>query len=450
MSVRRIRRVVGDVSHEIGIGMIGCGVVGSQVARTLLEQGEELTARTGLSLPLRHVIVRDAHKARPVTLPDRILSTDPAKMLTDDRTRVVVELAGGIDDAKALTLAALGAGKDVVTANKALLALHGPELFATARRAGRCIAFEAAVAGGIPLIESIRRGLIGNRIDAVYGILNGTCNYILTRMLEDDASYAHALAEAHRLGYAEADPTLDVDGTDSAHKLVILASVAMRLACDFDRIQRHGIAQLELGDLSAGAELGYACKLLAIAKRYPDGIDLSVQPTFIPYAHPLASVSGAYNAVSVYGSPVGHTLFYGPGAGGKPTASAVIADIIDVATGNAGRTFEQIAVLPDQTERPTYRPPGENHPPWYIRVGLVDRPGGIGKIATVLGNAGISIATIFQHEPHEDHAAGAVPVVVTTRPAKDGVLRQALAAMTELDVVIGRPVCIPVLDEHVE
>ncbi|MFQ5411743.1 MAG: homoserine dehydrogenase, partial [Phycisphaerae bacterium] len=292
--------------------------------------------------------------------------------------------------------------------------------------------------------------LIANEIDAVFGILNGTCNSILSRMLEDRISYAAALAEAQRLGYAEADPTLDVDGTDSAHKLAILGSIAMRQSCALDAIDVHGITDLEITDLIAGEELGYVCKLLAVAQHHDDGLDLSVRPTFIRKSHPLAGVSGPFNAVSVYGDAVGHTLYYGRGAGGGPMASAVIADIIDVATGNAGRSFSQWVVLPDVTRPAVYRPPGENVSAFYIRVGLEDRPGGMARIAAVLGDEGISIASLVQHDPHETHKGDAVPVVATTRPARDRVVRAAVRKIGALDSVIGRVVCIPALDEHVE
>jgi homoserine dehydrogenase len=250
---------------DLGIAIAGCGTVGAALAKMLLEGGHALTARTGLRFELRHVIVRDAAKSRGIFLSPGLVATDESKALADPQVKVFVELIGGADRARDLTLAALAAGKDVVTANKALLAHHGAELFAAARRAGRCIAFEAAVAGGVPLIESIRRGLIANEIDAVYGILNGTCNFILTRMLENQASYAHALAEAQRLGYAEADPRLDVDGIDSAHKLAVLASIATRRACALDKIPVIGISNVDLIDLTAAVELGYACKLLARA-----------------------------------------------------------------------------------------------------------------------------------------------------------------------------------------
>ena len=415
------------------------------MARMLVVDADALAARTGLRFEMRQILVRDAKKSRATVSP-ALITTDAAKLFADPQVKIFVELIGGTDRARELILAALSAGKDVVTANKALLAHHGAELFSAARGTGRCIAFEAAVCGGVPLIESVRRGLVANEIDAVYGILNGTCNFILTRMLEHRASYAHALTEAQRLGYAEADPRLDVEGIDSAHKLAVLASLAMRRSCALDRIPVAGIADIDLVDLTAAHELGYACKLLAIARRCDEGLELSVRPTFIPLAHPLANVGGPFNAVSVYGSAVGHTLFYGRGAGGMPTASAVLSDIVDVATGNAGRTFAQLAVLPDQTPSPTYRSAGETIAPHYLRINLLDRPGGIGRIATALGAEGISIASIIQREPPHAADGGIVPVIVTTHPAKHEAVERALAAVATFDAVVGKPVCIPMLD----
>ena len=437
------------MAQKIGISLLGCGTVGTEVARRLLDADGALAARTGLQFDIRQVIVRDSSKDRGLALPADRFVTDPAAVFADGDTQIVVELMGGVDRAKEMTLAALAAGKDVVTANKALLAECGSEIFAAARKTGRCVAFEGSVAGGIPLIESVRRGLIGNRIDAVYGILNGTCNYILTRMLDNSASYAHALTEAQQLGFAEADPTLDVEGIDTAHKLSILASIAMRRACEFNRISVAGISNIELIDLTAGRELGYACKLLAIARRHDDGIDLSVCPTFVRHSHPLAGVSGPFNAVSLYGDAVGHVMLYGRWAGGAPTASAVISDIVDVAIGNARRTFEQLVVLPDQAAPADYRAPGENVTAFYLRVSLRDRPGSIGKVSTGLGEQGISIASLIQHEPDPDpaQANGAVPVIITTRSAKQAAMSKALDAMTKLEPVAARPVCIPLIGD---
>ncbi len=438
------------MSDTVGISIAGCGEVGSAVAKILLERRPALDKRLVRGLRLRRVLVRDPSKPRSVDLPDGLLTTDAADLLDCTETHVVVELMGGIDDARTLILAALAAGKDVVTANKALLATCGAELFAAARSAGRCIAFEASVAGGIPVLDAVRRGLIANEIDAVFGILNGTCNYILTQMLQRKIGYAQALTEAQQLGYAEADPTLDVDGTDSAHKLAILASIAMRRQCDLDRIVVRGITDLELTDLVAGEELGHVCKLLAVARRHHDGLELTVQPTFIRKSHLLAGVSGPFNAVSVYGDAVGHTLFYGRGAGGMPTASAVVADIVDVATGGAAATFSQTELLPDRTQPATFRVAGESVSPYYIRMGLLDRPGGVAKIATVLGDAGISIASVVQHEAHEMREDGAVPVVVMVRPTTDATVQAAVRRIGQIAVVTGQVVCIPALDENAE
>jgi len=440
------------MSDSVGVSIVGCGEVGSAVAGILLERQPALDRRVarGRGLRLLHVLVRDPHKPRSIDLPNGLLTTDATDILNCTETSVVVELMGGIDEARTLTLDALAAGKDVVTANKALLATCGAELFAAARSAGRCIGFEASVAGGIPLIDAVRRGLIANEIDAVFGILNGTCNYILTQMLRRRIGYAQALAEAQQLGYAETDPTLDVSGTDSAHKLAILASIAMRRRCDLDRIIVRGITDLELTDLVAGEELGRVCKLLAIARRHDDGLELTVQPTFIPKSHLLAGVSGPFNAVSVYGDAVGHTLFYGRGAGGMPTASAVVADIVDVATGSAAATFSQLELLPDQTPPATFRAVGESVSPYYVRMCLLDRPGGVAKIAAVLGDAGISIASVVQHEAHEQREDGAVPVVVMVRPVADATVQAAVRRIGRIDVVVGQVVCIPALDEHAE
>ncbi|MBK8269507.1 MAG: homoserine dehydrogenase, partial [Planctomycetes bacterium] len=283
----------------IGISILGCGAVGSATAELLLKRRADYAKRCGVDLQLRSIVVRDGGKPRPAGIDPSLLTTDMRRAIEDTSTHIVIELMGGTTAALDAIDLAIRSGKDVVTANKALLALHGPEVFAAARSAGRCIAFEAAVGGGIPLVESIRRGLVANEIEAVHGILNGTCNYILTRMSDSKVAYAEALTEAQRLGYAEADPTLDVEGIDSAHKLAIVASLAMRRGCDFGRILHRGITDIEVTDLTAGEELGFVCKLLAAGRRHRDGIDLSVQPTFIRASHPLASVRGPFNALSL-------------------------------------------------------------------------------------------------------------------------------------------------------
>jgi homoserine dehydrogenase len=279
------------------------------------------------------------------------------------------------------------------------------------------------------------------------GIVNGTCNFILTRMLEAGSSYAHALGQAQRLGFAEADPALDVQGIDSAHKLVILASLALRQACRVEQVEVRGITDVELTDLCAGRELGYACKLLASARRREGGIELTVCPTFVPLSHPLASVGGPVNAVSLYGDRSGPVFLSGLGAGGRATASAVVSDILDVACGNAARTFETWRDLPDQTSAASAAPRGESVSPHYIRFNLLDRPGAIGRVAAALGDAGLSIATIVQHEPPQEGGLRTVPVVVTTHPAARARLGEALSRLANWEGSVGAPVSIPVFTE---
>ncbi len=433
-------------TRELGISLLGCGAVGAAVVELLRERGERLSRQCGARLTLRHIAVHNISASRPPHVPPSLLTTDVQSAVTDPNVAVVIELMGGIDAARDAVMRALENGKDVITANKALLATHGAELLAAARGAGRCLAFEGAVCGGMPLLDTIRRGLAANEIHGVVGILNGTCNYILTRMLDERISYADALREAQRLGYAEADPTLDVSGLDSAQKLAILATLALRRPCALEHIAVRGIADLDLADLIAGRDMGYVCKLLAIAHQNEDGLDLSVQPTFIRTTHPLAGVSGPFNAVSVYGDAVGHCLFYGRGAGGRATASAVLADLVDVAIGNARRAFDMLAVN-GSAAAPRYRDPGENVTAWYLRVRLADRPGGMGHLATALGHCGVSIASLMQ--PERRTAAGdAVPVMATTHPTPEASIRRAADAVSRLDVVRGPLVCIPVLAEH--
>lgn len=438
------------MAKRVGVVILGGGVVGSAVAERLIADRQALASRTGVDVDVRSVVVRDPAKPRSRNIPSGLFTTDRSRAIGDADAQIVVELIGGTDVARDAILAALGSGKDVVTANKALLALQGPEVFAAARANHRCIAFEAAVCGGIPLIESVRRGLIANDVDAIFGILNGTCNYILCRMLDEEISYAEVLSDAQRLGYAETDPTLDVEGIDSAHKLTILAALATRTACDFREISHRGITDIEVTDLLAGHELGFVCKLLAIARQHDDGLELSVQPTFISHNHPLASVSGPFNAVSIYGDSAGHTLLYGRGAGGGPTASAVIADIIDVAIGNSARSFEAYSVLPDITPAALYGNRSTKESAYYLRVGLIDQPGGMASVATALGNERISIASLVQRQAHESHADDAVPVVVVTHPAEQQRMDAAIKTIGALSSVMGKIVCIPIMDEHVE
>ncbi len=435
----------------IAVGLIGCGTVGVGVAKLLLEDGEALTQRTNMRFELRHVIDIDLSPRADVTLPEGVFSDDLGRLLMDEDVRIAIELVGGTTAAKQIVMQCLEAGKDVVTANKALLAAHGKELFRFACQRGRCIAFEASCGGGIPLVEAIRRGLIANRIDAIYGIVNGTCNYILTEMLAGGKTYRQALSEAQEAGYAEKpDPSLDVGGHDSAHKLAILASLAFGVEIELDRISVAGIDSLDLTDLLAGDELGYACKLLAIGHCDADGVSLRVHPAFIRKQHPLASVTGPFNAVSVYGHAVGHTLYYGRGAGRMPTASAVIADVVDVALGNAGRTFGQLSLLPPSSRQAKYKPIEDITSRYYFRLMVDDRPGVMAKITKVFGEHQISLSAIVQHEAPEPAVENVVPVVVLTHTAREGNVQEALRRVERLDVVREKPICIRIVEEHEE
>lgn len=434
-----------------GIALIGCGTVGTEVVRILASRRDKITRLIGNPLEVRHIVVRDAARRRDAVVPADRVSIDAEAAIADPDVSIVVELMGGIDDARRVVRQAIDHGKHVVTANKALLAEHGAELFTAARTAKVCIAFESAVCGGIPLIDAVRRGLVANDITALYGILNGTCNYILTQMLDRQTSYDDALAKAQSLGYAEADPTLDIDGTDAAHKLAILASVAMHENIAFKAIPMiRGIQDLQLTDLIAGRELGYTCKLLAVAERVENGVQLSVRPTFIPSSHPLAKVDGSFNAVSLYGDAVGHVLLYGRGAGGGPTASAVVADVIDVAIGTAQPTFDRLGPYANGATPTRIVPTDENEMAYYIRVELLDRPGGMARIAQVLADEGISIASLVQHAPEGSAGSDGVPVIATTHVTRDEKVHRAVDVMNALDVVRGPVVCIPAIEERPE
>ncbi|HTU16815.1 MAG TPA: homoserine dehydrogenase, partial [Gemmataceae bacterium] len=336
------------MNEPLGIALIGCGTVGGGVARLLLEQRERLAARAGRPLVLRRVVVRDPAKPRPVELPSELVTTDLQSVLRDPDIHVGVELVGGVDWARKAVLGLLETGKDVVTANKALLAQHGADVFDAARRHGRAIAFEASVAGGVPIIAALAECLAANQIQSLQGILNGTCNFILTRMTESDQSYTDALAEAQRRGYAEADPTLDVNGTDAAHKLAILVQIAFGLSVPVEAIDRRGIANLDALDIRFARELGYTIRLLAETWLMNDKLALHVSPVLLRRQAPLAMVRGAYNAIYVVGDVVGDALFAGQGAGQMPTASAVVADIIDLAVGRAQRTFATLKLWSGQ------------------------------------------------------------------------------------------------------
>ena len=419
------------------IALCGCGTVGSGVASLLLEEDGAAGERFGPGLRLKYILDARVEEVRAdIDAPSRLVITaDQSAVLQDDDVDVVVELFGGIDAAKELIEQALYAGKDVVTANKALLAEHGDELYKLARECGRSIAFEASVAGGIPIISAVRDDLVANRIQSVYGILNGTCNYVLTRMTKENLSYQEALDEAQEKGYAEADPTLDVEGLDSAHKLAVLARLAFGMNVNLDDIACEGISEVAVDDLNYARRLGYSLKLLAVGMRSQDGIDLRVHPTLLRHSHPLSAVSGAYNAVCVHGDMVGETVFTGLGAGRNPTASAVVADIYRVALGTYGQTFRTLnrfGELPDAAMVPFE----DVMTRYYFRLGCLDRPGVLAQVAGIMGEEDISISSCIQQDlpaEGEEH----VPVVFMTHKAREGDVQQALRRINKLECIDG-------------
>ena len=446
------------MNDTLGIALIGCGTVGGGVARVLLAHADRIAQRAGRPLELRRVVVRDPSKSRDPLIPLDIISTDIHAAINDPAVHVVVELIGGTGLAKKVVLDALAAGKHVVTANKALLADAGGEVFEAARRAERTVCFEAAVAGGVPVIRALGESLAANQVTAIQAILNGTSNFILTAMAEGGKSYAEALAEAQKLGYAEADPTLDVDGSDAAHKLAILAQIAFGVAAKPHEIARQGIDTIEAIDIRFANELGYTIKLLAEAwtgghSHAGNGAKLSrsgsalpaptvalhVAPVLLRHTDLLAQVRGAYNAVLVYGDVVGETLYQGPGAGQMPTASSVVADLIDLGVGRAQRTFAAAKLWSREDRGFTVEPPERVRSRFYLRLQVADRPGVLADITRILADEEISISSLVQHEAEED-GGGPVPLVVVTHYASTGRFRKALDRINALPTTAAPPV----------
>ena len=427
--------------------MLGSGVVGGGVIKILHEQAELLKRRTGLTFDLRHVVVRDPKKH--ASLGNLPLTTNAEAAIDDPKVKIIVELIGGTTTAFTLVDRALKLGKHVVTANKSLLAARGPELFRTAREHNACIAFEASCGGGIPIIDAISRGLIANRIDALVGIVNGTCNTILTRMTRNGWSYAQALAEAQKLGFAEADPTLDVSGRDAAQKLAVLASLAFNVHVSESDIAIEGIEKLDPVDIQFAKELGYVIKLLAIAERdaTSNKLALRVHPTLVHHDDVMAEVSGSFNAISIYGHALGHALFYGRGAGQMPTASAVIADLVNVAIGAAPLVFKQLRIFPDSAAPASVLPIEQVKSRFYLRVTAKDEPGVMAQITHALGHHSISLSAILQRETTDSKV---VPVVITTHLSEDGAVRRALQEIDALSTIITPSVCIRIIDQPVE
>ena len=425
------------MTRPLSVAVAGLGTVGAGVLRLLRDNSDVITARAGRPIAVTAVSARDRSRDRGVPLAGLRWYDDPVALAGDETVDVVVELIGGSEGpGRAMVQAALAAGKPVVTANKALLAIHGAELAAAAERAGVPLAFEAAVAGGIPVIKALREGLAGNRITRVAGILNGTCNYILTVMRERGREFAEVLAEAQKLGYAESDPSFDIDGIDAAHKLAILAALAFGRPVAFGAVYVEGIRHISALDIAFATELGYRIKLLGLARRTDGGIEARVHPCLVPQAAPIARVDGVFNAVVAEGDFVGRIMLEGRGAGAGPTASAVVADLIDIARGRATPVWG--AASGALTDAPSV--PIEAHVgAYYLRLMVLDRPGVIADVTAVLRDQGISLESMLQRgrSPGE-----VVPVVLVTHETGEAAMRAALARIAALDAVLEDPAVI--------
>ncbi|AEH44500.1 homoserine dehydrogenase [Thermodesulfatator indicus DSM 15286] len=421
---------------SIAIGIIGLGTVGSGTVKILFENQSLIKKRLGCPLIIKKIAVRDPSLPRLVEVPDTLLTTDVESLFRDPDIKIVVELIGGLEPARTFILQAIKAGKHVVTANKAVLAEYGQEIFKAAKEAGVDVAFEAAVGGGIPIIKTLKESLAGNRILSLTGIVNGTCNYILTRMTEENISFEEVLSQAQKAGYAEADPSLDIDGLDAAHKLVILTTLAYGTEVSIDDIYVEGIRNIEPTDIAFAKEFGFVTKLLAMCKETEEGLEVRVHPTLIPEKHVLASVRMAYNAFYIRGDAVGDVLLYGLGAGQLPTGSAVVSDIIDLArnvlSGGSGRVPPLSYQLSDLARLPI-KPMDKVVCRYYFRFSVLDRPGVLSKIAGILGQNNISIASVIQKGREEK---GPVPIVMLTHEAREASVRKALEEIDQLNIVI--------------
>ncbi len=427
------------------VAIVGVGTVGAGVARLLLDHGDRTARHAGRTLWLERAVVRDLGKKRDCDLPDGVLTDDLSQVTGDPEIKVVAQLIGGLEPARSIMLELLESGKDVVTANKALLAEHGPELFDRARELGRSIAFEASVAGGVPIVANIGQCLSANKIESLHSILNGTSNFILSEMDAGGADYAAALARAQELGLAEADPAMDVDGTDVAQKLAILSHLAFGARVPWQEIPRQGIDTLDVADVEYARELGYRIKLLAVAQLVAGRLELHVSPTLVKMGTPLAEVRGANNAIRVVGDAVGRVFYHGMGAGQMPTASAVVADMIDTAVGRTAITFRTLELWSHHQARVAPSDFSASVGRFYLRLCVEDHPGVMAKVAGGLGQHNISIASVIQHEAGQRHG-DIVPLVIMTHETTEGQAQGACDDIDRLSCIRGQSVRMRVRD----
>jgi len=433
---------------EIGIGLLGFGTVGAGVVEGIQRNGALIAKRLGVKPVIRQIADLDIKTDRGVKVARSILTRDAEAVINNRGVDVVIELVGGVTVARKFILQALRLGKPVVTANKALLAEHGAEIFKVAAENGTDVWFEASVGGGIPIIRSLKEGLIANRIDHIYGILNGTCNYILTQMEGENAAFDVALKGAQAAGYAEADPSLDIDGIDTGHKAVVLASLAYGFPVPMREVHIEGIRGIAKADIENAHNLGYRIKLLAVIKNDDGNVEVRVHPTLIPVEHMLASVGGVFNAIFVEGDTVGQTMFYGRGAGRRPTASAVLSDVADVCRAIAdGPSEYRPGSFTWEKKAQKIRKIGLIEARYYLRVFLPDRAGMLGRVATILGRHGISIASVVQKEKH---AGKHVPVVIVTHRARESNVAAALKIIDSMDVAGAKTICLRIEDLGIE
>ena len=425
--------------NPISVGLLGIGTVGGGTWNVLSRNQEEITRRAGRGIRITKVADKDLARAQQLVAGRAAVTADAYEVVNDPDIDIVVELIGGYGVARDLVLQAIANGKHVVTANKALLATHGNEIFAAAQKKQVMVAFEAAVAGGIPIIKALREGLTANRIEWIAGIINGTSNFILTEMRDKGLPFDTVLKEAQRLGYAETDPTFDIEGIDAAHKLTIMSAIAFGIPMQFDKAYTEGISTLAQEDIRYAEQLGYRIKLLGITRRTPEGIELRVHPTLIPARRLIANVEGVMNAILVKGDAVGSTLYYGAGAGAEPTASSVVADLVDVTrmhTADPENRVPHLAFQPDQLSNVAILPMEDVVTSYYMRMHVVDRPGVLADITRILADRGVSIDAMVQKEPSEGEDR--VDIIMLTHETRERQINAAISAIENLAVVSGK------------